>query len=137
MGLMVSSWFIPHLAQAAPPPQTFLNLSILLGSVMLFTLVAGVTGVVLYRLIKRRLTHEAMLPPEGFALLDLRKLRDKGELSEAEYERARTRAVANARCMTMTPEEREAEAQVHRQAPAMPENPDADDGSGSSDRPGG
>jgi hypothetical protein len=65
-----------------------------LGLVVLLGVVAGIAGAVAYRAWKRR---DAARTDETFTLADLRRLRDAGELTAEEYERARALVIGGLR----------------------------------------
>ena len=84
-----------------------------LGRVLL-VVVAAIVLLVLGLWLKRRIVGspepEAPIPMGGFGMSELRKMRDRGELSEEEFERARAKLVARAKAHAdaeeVTPDDR-------------------------------
>ena len=83
-----------QLAQSAAElekERAFRNGMIWLGILFVFVLVGGI--ILLYVRARYRKQMEPPTEDFGFTLADLKKLRDRGELSDAEYEVARNRMV--------------------------------------------
>jgi hypothetical protein len=79
-------------APAAEPLSHFARIAPVLGLLVLFVIV----GAVALLLIKRWWKREGD-SPAGFTLGDLRAMRDSGEISVAEYERAKEQMVRKVR----------------------------------------
>jgi uncharacterized membrane protein len=80
-------------APAAEPLSHFARLAPILGVLVLIVLV----GAVALLLIKRWWKSESEATTPGFSLGDLRAMRDAGEISVAEYERAKEHMVRKVR----------------------------------------
>lgn len=82
---------------AAPPPSapTDVFMSILPYAAVI--IVVTIVGGVIMMISRRKIDSASAAGPVGFNLSDLKELRDRGELSEAEYERARQEVIARAR----------------------------------------
>ena len=80
-------------APAAEPLSHFARLAPVLGVLVLIVIV----GAVALLLIKRWWKSESEATMPGFTLGDLRALRDSGEISAAEYERAKEQMVRKVR----------------------------------------
>ena len=73
-------------------------------AVLMVAVVVGGVGIMLLRR-KLRDGSSAGEADTGFSLSSLRELRDKGEITREEYERARAKVVAKTREMLRPPEE--------------------------------
>ena len=80
-------------APAAEPLSHFARLAPVLGVLVLIVIV----GAVALLLVKRWWKGESEGAMPGFTLSDLRAMRDSGEISVAEYERAKERMVRRVR----------------------------------------
>ncbi len=80
-------------APAAEPLSHFARLAPVLGVLVLIVIV----GAVALLLIKRWWKGESEATMPGFTLSDLRAMRDSGEISVAEYERAKEQMVRKVR----------------------------------------
>lgn len=78
---------------SAEPLSHFARIAPVLGVLVLIVIVGGVVLL----LIRRWWKSESEAAPPGFTLGDLRELRDSGEISVAEYERAREKMVQSVR----------------------------------------
>lgn len=89
-------------------------------------LIAGFFVVVL---VKRRLAKADDGPQIGFSLSDLRQMRQQGQLTEEEYERARAKMVASLKAMAAKKETGIRETRESRQTSRKdePEQPSAED----------
>lgn len=64
---------------------------------ILVIVVLAILGGVIMMISRRKIDTAGASGPVGFSLSDLKELRDRGELSEQEYERARQDVIARAR----------------------------------------
>ncbi|MBU3727693.1 MAG: SHOCT domain-containing protein [Phycisphaerales bacterium] len=80
-------------APAAEPLSHFVRLAPVLGALVLIV----IAGAVALLLIKRWWKGESEAATPGFTLGDLRAMRDSGEISVAEYERAKEQMVRKVR----------------------------------------
>lgn len=71
--------------------QKVLDVLAALGWLVVVAVVAGVLGVAIYRRLRSDLNTEQQ--PLTFSLSALRRLRDEGQITEAEYRRARAKVI--------------------------------------------
>jgi len=60
-------------------------------------IVVTIVGGVIMMISRRKIDSASATGPGGFTLADLKELRERGELSEEEFERARQEVIARAR----------------------------------------
>ncbi|MBX3355906.1 MAG: SHOCT domain-containing protein [Phycisphaeraceae bacterium] len=85
---------------ATPAPGGTPNASDVFMTILPYAVViilVAIAGGVIMMISRRKIDSAAAAGPVGFTLADLKELRDRGELSEEEFERARQEVIARAR----------------------------------------
>lgn len=83
----------PAAGSASNPGDVFMSILPYAIIIILITIIGGIVMMIS----RRKIDAAGPSGPVGFTLADLKELRDRGELSEAEYDRARQDVIDRAR----------------------------------------